>query len=61
MLDWLATAIKDSGMNLEHICNASGVARQTLDKWYKRETKRPQFSTIAAVAKALGKTNIPLK
>ena len=48
------------GMNLQHICNVSGVHRQTLDKWYKRETKRPQFATIAAVAKAIGKTHIPL-
>lgn len=53
--------IADSGKTAAQISRDSSVSTGTLGKWRKRVTRRPQFCTIAAVSKALGKNSIPLK
>jgi transcriptional regulator with XRE-family HTH domain len=39
---------------------ATKVAPGTLRNWWKKKTKRPQFATVAAVANALGITELPI-
>jgi transcriptional regulator with XRE-family HTH domain len=47
-------AIKDSGASYREIEQASGVTSQTLHAWFYGKTKRPQFATLNAVARAIG-------
>jgi DNA-binding phage protein len=60
ILDWVDTAIADSGENFTHIERRSGVTTETLRKWRNRKTRYPQFATIAAVARSLGIDSIPI-
>ena len=54
VLDQLDTLIQDSDLSHTRIAATSGVSTTTLSNWRKRKTKRPQFCTIVAVARALG-------
>jgi hypothetical protein len=70
VLDTIESWIADSGKSLTEINAGSTVAVATMQNWKrtawgskKRKrppTRKPQFCTIAAVAKALGKKTIPL-
>lgn len=44
------------GTSLAQIERKSGVTTSCMRNWFSGKTKRPQFATIAAVAKACGKT-----
>lgn len=55
IIDKLRTLIEDKGASYAHIHENSGVSTSTLYNWFNGKTRRPQFSTIAAVAGALGK------
>ena len=41
-------------MSMAQVENKSGVTASTLRNWRDRKTRRPQFATVKAVAKALG-------
>src|SRR5262245_16537743 len=55
VIDILRTAIKDSGLSYKAVHEESGVATGTLTAWFSGDTKRPQFATVNAVARGLGK------
>lgn len=54
VIDLLRTAIKDSGVSHKRISEDSGVSQGTLSNWFVGPTRRPQFATTQAVARALG-------
>jgi DNA-binding phage protein len=54
IIDEVATAIKDSGVNYKWIENESGVTSATLHNWFYGSTKKPQAATINAVLHTLG-------
>jgi len=56
VLDAVQTVIEDSGESLKVIHEKSGVTVGTLKKWLAKETKTPQWKTIAAVVSGLGGT-----
>lgn len=58
IIDALRTAVSDSRKSYSEIHQASGVTVGTLNNWFYRNTRRPQFSTVAAVALACGKRHI---
>jgi hypothetical protein len=55
VIDFMRTAVKDSGLSYVEIHANSGVAASTLHSWFEGTTKRPQFATVNAVARSLGK------
>jgi transcriptional regulator with XRE-family HTH domain len=55
-IDVLRTLVRDSGKTYAGVEDASGVTAQTLRNWFHGTTRRPQFATVAAVARALDKT-----
>jgi len=54
ILDEVDTLIQKTGTTSAYIERKSGVTASTLRKWRTRRTKRPQFSTVKAVVKAVG-------
>jgi DNA-binding phage protein len=50
----LEQAVKDSGMSYTAIEEASGVTTKTLYAWFYGKTRRPQYATLNAVARAIG-------
>jgi transcriptional regulator with XRE-family HTH domain len=58
ILDELATARADEGVTFEATTATSGVSTSTLRNWERGKVKRPQFATVAAVARAYGATGI---
>ena len=54
VLDIIRTAVQDSGSSYQEIRDKSGVSTATLGHWFKGKTRRPQFATVNAVARALG-------
>ena len=58
VIDALRTAVSDSGKSYLGVQNDSGVSATTVHNWFHGKTKRPQFATVTAVARALGKKNI---
>lgn len=60
IIDYARTAIAKSGRSMNAIANASEVSRTTLDGWFRRRVRRPQFATVAAVLLEVGVRSIPL-
>lgn len=58
IIDAVRTAVSDSGLKYQQIKEKSGVSTATLSGWLKGKTKRPQFCTVAAVARACGKKGL---
>ena len=54
VIDLLRTAKDDRKVTLEGIHSDSGVSVGTLHNWFRGKTRRPQFATVAAVARAMG-------
>lgn len=54
VIDVLRTVIKDKSATFKQIALNSGVSAGTLSKWFYGETRRPQFASTNAVARALG-------
>lgn len=52
VIDHLRTAM--NGHKWSKVSTDSGVSVGTLSNWFVGETKRPQFATVAAVARSLG-------
>lgn len=55
VIDALRTLVQDSGKKYSEI---SDVSSTTLHGWFHGKTLRPQFATIAAVTRGLGKKGI---
>ena len=60
ILDWVDMVKKDSQMSVSEIVAKSRVSGSTIRNWINRNTKRPQFSTVAAVAAAMGADSLPI-
>lgn len=54
VIDEMRTIVADEGLKYEQIHSLSGVSTTTMHGWFKGETRRPQFATIMAVARACG-------
>lgn len=54
IIDKMRTIVQDSGETYTEISNLSGVSANTLTNWFHGETRRPQFASLMAVARALG-------
>ena len=54
VIDHLRTAVKDDGRKRSQLAQDSGVSAATLSNWFEGTTRRPQFATVAAVARACG-------
>lgn len=55
IIDKVRTVVQDSNESYKAIHDSSGVSTTTLYNWFHGATKRPQFCTVAAVIRALGK------
>lgn len=53
-IDKLRTVIKDEKVSEKNLSILSGVSRATIDNWFNGKTRRPQHTTLAAAAAALG-------
>jgi len=58
VIDALRTAVSDAHVKYAAVSDASGVSATTLHNWFHGVTKRPQFATVSAVAKSLGKKGV---
>jgi transcriptional regulator with XRE-family HTH domain len=54
IIDRLRTLVADNGTSYADIGADSGVSPHTLWQWFRGPTRRPQFATVKAVARALG-------
>ena len=55
VIDKLRTVVQDSGMSYVEINEKSGVSTSAMFGWFHGSTRRPQYCTVTAVAKACGK------
>lgn len=53
VIDEVRTIIQDEGVSLKYVELRSGVTTNTLRNWLSGPTLRPQYATVAAVARAL--------
>jgi DNA-binding phage protein len=60
IIDYTRTKVFANG-GPSKIAKDSGVSPGTLYSWYNKKTRRPQFSTVAAVLLACGETTLDLK
>lgn len=60
IIDVLRTLKRDTEMTDSQIMGGGGPTTSTLRNWFKGNTKRPQFATVAAAAAAMGATSLPL-
>ena len=54
VIDVMRTIVERSGSTYTDVHNSSGVSEATLRNWFHGTTRRPQFATVNAVARALG-------
>ena len=60
ILDWIIDRMRASGHPLTRIAEDSGVTLRTLIAWSTYRRKRATYTCIAAVAKSLGYSRLPL-
>jgi transcriptional regulator with XRE-family HTH domain len=53
-IDKLRTIVGDEKVSETNLAILSGVSRSTIDNWFNGKTRRPQHTTLAAAAAALG-------
>lgn len=53
-IDKIRTIVEDAGVNEDQLHVLSGVGQATFASWFRGKTKRPQHTTLAAAAGALG-------
>lgn len=58
IIDALRTAVSESHKSYTEIHAASDVSVGTMRNWFHGKTRRPMFSSVSAVVRALGKRNI---
>lgn len=56
VIDVVRTAVQDSGASYTDVSLRSGVSAGTLTNWFHGATQRPQFASVQAVLRSLGKT-----
>lgn len=56
IIDKISTVIDDSGLSYREIHAQSGVSLSAMYNWRYGGTRRPQFCTVEAVARACGQT-----
>jgi transcriptional regulator with XRE-family HTH domain len=54
IIDRMRTIFEDAGISHAKAAALSGVSSSTFSNWFEGETKRPQFATVMAAARALG-------
>jgi AraC-like DNA-binding protein len=54
VIDLLRTRMECMHMTMKELASRSGVSESTLKGWFSGSTRRPQFATCQAVARALG-------
>jgi len=54
VIDQLRTACELDGRHWKEIAAAAGVSPSTIYNWFQGDTLRPRFSTVMAIARALG-------
>ena len=54
VIDVLRTAKDDSKAKTSAIAETSGVSPSTIHNWFMGKTRKPQFATVVAVARAIG-------
>lgn len=57
VIDVLRTAREDGHVRMTDLTAASGVSATTYYNWWQGKTRRPQFATVAACARAMGAVN----
>lgn len=60
VIDLLRTIKRDAEMSDRQITEAGGPTTSTLRNWFKGNTRRPQFATVAAAGVAMGLSSVPL-
>ena len=53
-IDKVRTVVQDAGLSFEEIRDKSSVSTSTVYNWFHGATRRPQFATLNAVARACG-------
>lgn len=61
IIDALRTCFSEAKTTYAAVGRDSGVSVGTLQNWFGGKTRRPQFSTVAAVAISLGKRHISFR
>lgn len=56
VIDKMRTLIRDEGLKWSDAAKISDIAPATLDNWFRGSTRRPQFSSVAALTMSLGYT-----
>lgn len=56
IIDKVRTAVADSKESYKAITAKSGVSTSAMRSWFHGKTRRPQFATVNAVLRAVGKT-----
>lgn len=54
VIDKIRTLVQDSKETYTTISEESGVSTATMHNWFMGETRKPQFATVNAIARALG-------
>lgn len=55
VIDKVRTVLQDSGESYTSVSEMSSVSTTTLYNWFNGPTKRPQFASLNAVLRCLGK------
>ena len=58
IIDFCRTKVEDSGETYRSISESSGVSTTTMYNWFHGKTRRPQFSTVAAILTSQGVNEI---
>jgi DNA-binding phage protein len=58
VIDALRTSVSQAHVRYTQLAEDSGVSSTTISNWFVGKTRRPQFCTVMAVTKALGKKGV---
>jgi hypothetical protein len=58
VIDALRTNVSEAKIKYSQLSEDSGVSATTISNWFGGRTRRPQFCTVMAVTRALGKKGI---
>jgi len=58
VIDALRTEVSAQKVRYKQLSAASGVSSTAISNWFHGRTKRPQFCTVMAVTRALGKKGV---
>jgi DNA-binding phage protein len=55
IIDVVRTAVEDAGEKYKKVSAESGVSTTCMYGWFRGKTRRPQYATVMAVLRAVGK------